>query len=310
MNIDNKTIFNTVNNGIIILDENLNILAWNNWLEIFTKIKEKDIINKNICDYFPYINEKKLKRKVKTVLVTNAPSFLSLNTNRFLIDIPVSNITNTIFKSMQQDITILPYDIEKKYICIYIYDNTLMCEINHKLEEANQELIEMSHRDPLTHIFNRRYFAEQSKKIKAYSQRNNNLPFSLLTLDIDNFKKINDTYGHLVGDEVIITTANLINQEIRESDIAARFGGEEFVMLLQDCPIQDAVTVAEKVRQSIEKVSLTINSNEIIKFTVSIGVAQFDQTLDDDNIENTLARSDTALYEAKNKGRNRTVISK
>ena len=190
MQINNNIIFNTVNNGIIILDEDLNVLAWNKWLEIYTKIKEKDIVSKNICKYFPYINEKKLKRKAKTVLVTNNPSFLSLNTNRYLINIPVSNITNTVFESMQQDITILPYDIEKKYICIYIYDNTLMCEINQKLENANEELVDMSHRDPLTQIFNRRYFSEQSKKIKSFSQRNNNIPFSIITLDIDKFKKL------------------------------------------------------------------------------------------------------------------------
>ncbi|MCD4758604.1 MAG: diguanylate cyclase [Arcobacteraceae bacterium] len=308
MQINNNIIFNTVNNGIIILDEDLNVLAWNKWLEIYTKIKEKDILSKNICKYFPYINEKKLKRKAKTVLVTNNPSFLSLNTNRYLINIPVSNITNTIFESMQQDITILPYDIEKKYICIYIYDNTLMCEINQKLEKANEELIDMSHRDPLTQIFNRRYFSEQSKKIKSFSQRNNNIPFSIITLDIDKFKKINDTYGHLVGDEVIIKVAHIIEAEVRTSDIVARFGGEEFVMLLQDCDLDGAYKVAEKVRQDIEKTSISVHLDTEVKFTVSIGVAQFSE-VDNNNIELTLSRADEALYKAKNIGRNKTVVS-
>ncbi len=308
MQINQNVIFNTVNNGIIILDENLNVLAWNKWLEVFTKIKEKDILNKNFCTYFPYVNEKKLKRKAKTVLVTNNPSFLSLNTNRYLINIPVSNVTNTIFDSMQQDITILPYDIEKKYICIYIYDNTLMCEINQKLERANEELIDMSHRDPLTQIFNRRYFSEQSKKIKSFSQRNDNIPFSLVTLDIDKFKNINDTYGHLVGDEVIIKVAHIIEAEVRTSDIVARFGGEEFVMLLQDCDLDNAYKVAEKVRKDIEKTSIIVHIDTEVKFTVSIGVAQFSNE-DNNNIELTLARADEALYRAKNIGRNKTVVS-
>jgi diguanylate cyclase (GGDEF)-like protein len=308
MQINNNIIFNTVNNGIIILDEELNVLAWNKWLEIFTKIKEKDILNKNLCKYFPYINEKKLKRKAKTVLVTNNPSFLSLNTNRYLINIPVSNVTNTVFESMQQDITILPYDLEKKYICIYIYDNTLMCEINQKLERANEELIDMSHRDPLTQIFNRRYFSEQSKRIKSFSQRNNNIPFSIITLDIDKFKKINDTYGHLVGDEVIIKVAHIIEAEVRTSDIVARFGGEEFVMLLQDCDLDNAYKVAEKVRQDIEKAVVSVHIDTEVRFTVSIGVAQFNET-DNNNIELTLSRADEALYKAKNIGRNKTVVS-
>lgn len=308
MTINSNLIFNTVNNGIIILDENLDVLAWNKWLEISTKVQDKEIIGKNICEYFPYINEKKLKRKAKTVLVTNNPSFLSLSTNNFLLDIPVSNVTNKVFESMQQDITILPYDLEKKYICIYIYDNTQMCEVNQKLEKLNDELIDMSHRDPLTQIFNRRYFAEQSEKIKSYSQRNKNIPFSLITLDIDKFKNINDTYGHMVGDEVIIKVAHIIEEEVRNSDIVARFGGEEFVMLLQDCDLKNAYNVAEKTRKDIENASIEIITNKKIKFTVSLGVAQFDSR-DNDNIESTLSRADKALYEAKNNGRNQTVIS-
>jgi diguanylate cyclase (GGDEF)-like protein len=308
MILQNNLIFNTVNNGILIIDEDLNVLAWNNWLEIFTKIKEKDIIKKNLCSVFPYINEKKLKRKIKTVLVTNNPTFLSLETNRFLIDIPVSNITSTAFKSMQQDITFLPYDLEKKHICIYVYDNTLMCEVNHKLEKANKELIKMANKDSLTQMFNRRYFEEQSNKIKSYSQRNNNLPFSLLTLDIDIFKTINDTYGHQAGDKVIKKVANIIEQETRESDISARFGGEEFVILLQDCNVKDAFVVSEKIRVCIQNTAVTIHNNIEIKFTISIGLAQFDKKLDQDNLEYTLKRADNALYKSKHLGRNRTTI--
>jgi len=308
MELKNNIIFNTVNNGIIILDNSLKVLAWNKWLEVFTKIKEQDILHKNLCEVFPYINEKKLKRKTKTALVTNNPSFLSLNTNRYLIDIPVSNITNTPFKSMQQDITILPYDLELKYTCLYIYDNTLMCEINQKLEQANLELKEMSHRDPLTQVYNRRYFTEQSNKIKLFSKRNNNLPFCILSLDIDKFKNINDTYGHLLGDEVIIKVAQIIELSIRESDIAARFGGEEFIVLLQDCNLQSAKIVAEKIRNSISQAVISLNNNENVQCTVSIGLAQFNES-DNDNIENTLLRADNMLYEAKNNGRDQTIVS-
>jgi diguanylate cyclase (GGDEF)-like protein len=308
MEFKDNLIFNTVNNGIIILDNDLNVLAWNKWLEIFTKIKEEDIVNKKFCTVFPYINEKKLQRKVKTVLVTNNPSFLSLNTNRYLIDIPVSNVTNMIFDSMQQDITILPYDIEKKYICIYVYDNTQMCEINKKLEKVNDDLVEMSHRDHLTQVYNRRYFAEQSRKIKLLSQRSTNSPFCLLTLDIDKFKKINDTYGHLFGDEVIIKVAQTIESQIRESDIVARFGGEEFVVLLQNCDLQCGFDVGEKIRKCIENTPITLHNDENIHCTVSVGVAQFSKK-DNDNLEHTLSRADNALYEAKNKGRNQTITS-
>lgn len=309
MRIDNNVIFDTVNNGIIILDENLNIYAWNNWLEIFTDICEDDIINKNLCDVFPYINKQKLQRKVKTVLVTKNATFMSLDTSDYLIDIPVSNITNKIFSSMKQEVTILPYNIEEKLVCIYIYDVTPMSEINYRLQLANEELIDMSHRDPLTHIYNRRYFTEESAKILAFSKRND-IPLTIIILDIDKFKNINDTYGHFVGDEVIIKVANLLNNHVRKSDIVARFGGEEFVMLLQNCDLANGKQVAEKTRLDIEQATISLQNKKVIDFTISLGVAEYDQHQDTNNLELTVARADQALYQSKKNGRNQTTLAK
>jgi diguanylate cyclase (GGDEF)-like protein len=306
MNINNNVIFDTVNNGIIILDENLQIKAWNNWLEIFTKQKESEVLDKNISELFPYINAKKLKRKIKAVLVTQNPSFISLDTNDYLIDIPVSNITNQVFKSMKQEVTILPYDSKENLVCIYIYDVTPLSEVNFHLQEANKELIDMSHRDPLTHIYNRRYFAEQSEKMLSFAKRND-LPLTILILDIDKFKNINDTYGHFVGDEVIIKVAKILEEHIRQSDIVARFGGEEFVMLLQDCHLENGKQVAEKVRIDIKNASVTTSNDIPVDFTISIGVAQYNDKKDNNNLEHTVHRADEALYEAKANGRDQTI---
>lgn len=308
ININNNVIFNSVDNGIIILDENLNILAWNRWLEVLTHIKEHEIINKNICQSFPYINEKKLKRKVKSVLVTKTPSFYNVNPNKFLIDIPIEGITRSLYSSMQQNITIVPYDEEKNYVCLFIYDTTRLCETNHKLEQLNNNLVEMSHKDPLTQLFNRRYFSVQSEKIKSYSKRNN-IPLSLIVLDIDKFKNINDTYGHLIGDEVIIHIARILEKNIRQSDVVARFGGEEFVILLQDACSNDAYKVAEKIRHVIELCEIELSDNKTLKYTISLGIAQFDDVIDDNNLEHTFARADEALYKAKQSGRNKSILA-
>ena len=108
---------------------------------------------------------------------------------------------------------------------------------------------------------------------------------------------------------MIIKVAHIIEAEVRTSDIVARFGGEEFVMLLQDCDLDNAYKVAEKVRQDIEKTSVSVHIDTEVKFTVSIGVAQFNQKDDNNNIELTLSRADEALYKAKNTGRNKTVVS-
>ncbi len=304
--INNNIIFNTINNGIIILDENLNILAWNKWLEINTNLKSEDIINQNICKKFEYINERKLKRKIKTVLVTNTSAFYTIDPHEYLINIKVNTIIDKIFESMQQSITIVPYDIEKKYVCLYIYDNTKLCETNYKLEKLNDELKDLSNRDPMTHLYNRRYFSEISDKILSLSMRNGT-DLSIIILDIDKFKNINDTYGHAVGDKVIISLANNLEKNIRESDVVARFGGEEFVILLNNTNLENSVLIAEKIRKKIEDIEI-IDGDNILKFTASFGVAKYEDTLDSEKIEHTLKRADNALYIAKENGRNQVMV--
>lgn len=304
--INNNIIFNTINNGIIILDENLNILAWNKWLEINTNLKSEDVINQNICKKFEYINERKLKRKIKTVLVTNTSAFYTIDPHEYLINIKVNTIIGKIFESMQQSITIVPYDIEKKYVCLYIYDNTKLCETNYKLEKLNDELKDLSNRDPMTHLYNRRYFSEISDKILSLSMRNGT-DLSIIILDIDKFKNINDTYGHGVGDKVIISLANNLEKNIRESDVVARFGGEEFVILLNNTNLENSVLIAEKIRKKIEDIEI-IDGDNILKFTASFGVAKYEDTLDSEKIEHTLKRADNALYIAKENGRNQVMV--
>ncbi len=304
--INNNIIFNTINNGIIILDEDLNILAWNKWLEIRTNLKSEDMIKKNICDEFTYIKKNKLNRKIKSVLITNNSSFYTINPHQYLIKIKVNTIIDKIFESMQQSITIVPYDIEKKHVCLYIYDNTKLCETNYKLEKLNEELKDLSNRDPLTHSYNRRYFSEISNKMLSLSMRNGN-DLSIIILDIDKFKNINDTYGHSVGDKVIISLANNLEANIRESDVVARFGGEEFVILLNNTNLENSVIIAEKIRKKIEEIEI-IDGENILKFTASFGVAKYDDELDAEKIEYTITRADDALYLAKENGRNQVMV--
>mgnify|MGYP000114216814 CR=1 FL=1 len=300
--LNNDIIFNTIDNGIIILDENLNILAWNYWLEIRTNIKQNDILNKNICKEFDYINEKKLKRKVKSVLVTKNPSYYNVDPHHYLVNIKINSIIDKIYDSMQQDITIVPYDIEKKYVCLYIYDKTPLCKTNFKLEQLNVQLKDLSNRDPMTHAFNRRYFAEFSNKMLSLSRRNNQC-VCMCIIDIDKFKNINDTYGHSVGDKVIILLAQKLEEYVRTSDIVARFGGEEFVIFLHNICLDSAKNIAEKIRKNIEELELDTSEGKL-GFTVSIGVSEYDDKKDSNNIENTLKRADDSLYIAKNSGRN------
>jgi diguanylate cyclase (GGDEF)-like protein len=304
----NNVISNTVDNGIIVLDKNLNILAWNKWLEIFTNKLEKDVVNQNICNLFDYINKKKLIRRIKTVLVTNNPVFYNTDQNGFLIDITYQSITHSKFKSMQQYITIVPYDLEEGQVCLFIYDKTSLCETNAKLNDLNMELKDLTHRDHLTGLYNRRFFADEAIRAISISLRKKS-PFSIIMMDIDNFKNINDTYGHHYGDKVICEVSDRLKKLIRKSDVAVRFGGEEFVLLLYETTQEDALKVAENIRREIDNLSMNCGEH-IINFTISFGVTQFDAIKDETNIENTIARADHALYKAKQTGRNRVVLAK
>jgi diguanylate cyclase (GGDEF)-like protein len=208
---------------------------------------------------------------------------------------------------MRQDITLVAYDLEKKYVCLYIYDNTKFYETSAKLEELNEELQELSNRDPLTHSYNRRYFSDVSQKMLNLASRANH-SLSVIILDIDNFKTINDNYGHSVGDNVIITLARSLEEYVRTSDVISRFGGEEFVILLYNVSLNNGKKIAEKIRKNVENLKIETKQGDV-EFTLSLGVAQYDKEQDYNNLEHTITRADKALYLAKSGGKNQVIVS-
>jgi C4-dicarboxylate-specific signal transduction histidine kinase len=142
-NVDKfDVICNTVDNGIILINKNLEVKFWNRWLEIRTGISAKDIINKNLKDFYPQIDDKKLIRKVTTALKLNSSTFYTPQSSKFLINIELSKVADKVFNEMQQSVTITPYDLEKELAIIYIYDTTILSEINYKLKEIKEEVEE------------------------------------------------------------------------------------------------------------------------------------------------------------------------
>jgi diguanylate cyclase (GGDEF)-like protein len=171
-----------------------------------------------------------------------------------------------------------------------------------KLADYEHKLLIESMTDPLTGLLNRRYFTTLSQKEVARSLRHG-LRFSVLMLDIDHFKRINDTFGHPVGDLAIKALAEICNQALRPHDILARYGGEEFVLTLPHTDEQGAHVVAERIRKEVEQLELATASGPV-RFTVSIGLSIYQKDLP---FERILERADEALYKAKQGGRNRTV---
>lgn len=175
----------------------------------------------------------------------------------------------------------------------------------HELRELNAQLEKMAFRDGLTNLYNHRYFQDILGKEIARGKRYNN-PLCLLMLDIDFFKKVNDTYGHPAGDEVLINVAKAITNAIRPSDIVARYGGEEFAVILPETNQTGMKVFAERLRRCVAAVT-TISKDYEIKVTISCGGVEL---LPEDKITQQvlLDTADRGLYQSKEKGRNRVTI--
>lgn len=184
--------------------------------------------------------------------------------------------------------------------------NTQITRLSTDLDSLRRELTQIRHEsltDYLTGISNRKAF-DIALEDKVYTARRKKSKFSVLIADIDHFKQVNDNYGHLIGDKVLRFVASTIKRCIKGKDLAARFGGEEFAIILDNTDISGAYTVAEQIRQAVlEGTIKDLNNKKILdRISISLGIAQFNER---DLPNDLLQRADEALYLAKERGRNR-----
>ncbi|MCD4757485.1 MAG: diguanylate cyclase [Arcobacteraceae bacterium] len=191
--------------------------------------------------------------------------------------------------------------LNNKWIEIIRQRGTELSIINKKLIERTASLEEKASTDFLTKLYNRRKFDSLIEYEIKQIQRYNDKDLSLILLDIDGFKYINDSYGHDVGDIILKDIAKIIKLSIRESDVSCRWGGEEFAICLSHTDINDSLLVAQKIRQTIESFTFT----QELKITCSFGVSQLHSA---DTYIELFKRADEALYKAKNNGKNRVEI--
>jgi len=185
------------------------------------------------------------------------------------------------------------------YVSVYLREAAPVLEAKRLMEHLRENAL----RDALTGLYNRRFLEEYANTLVAGCQRRK-CQFAVLMLDLDFFKQVNDTHGHEAGDKVIKTLADILARNVRSADIAVRYGGEEFLVVLMDCGAEGALQVAEKIRAETEATKIPLPTGMLQK-TISIGVAVYPE--DADTFWQVVKFADVALYKAKETGRNKVV---
>jgi diguanylate cyclase (GGDEF)-like protein len=173
--------------------------------------------------------------------------------------------------------------------------------------QYHKQIYESTVRDPLTGVFNRKHFDQYIAAELSFARRHR-LPLTVMMMDLDHFKRINDLHGHQTGDQVLIFTAETLSDSLRDEDLLIRYGGEEFVIITRGIPPEGALALGERVRQTIEQMALETPEGQSISITVSIGAVTVSNPTGIDG-HRLLRESDENLYRAKEAGRNRVVAS-
>ena len=291
-------IFDTVNFGLVVLDRDIKIQYWNRWMAMHSGITSDQIIGEPLYDFFPHLSPPSFNKNCKAVLSFGNFAFFSQKLHRFLFPFKPDSSFGYRFDLMQQSCTMGPLRSDDNSISglfLIVQDVT-------ELATYEQKLVEMNTKDALTGIYDRR-FLESRLQDECDRHRRNSRQLSLIMIDIDFFKKVNDTYGHQCGDMVLQSVAAKAASVIRSTDFIARYGGEEFCCLLPETDADAAETVAEHIRTHIEEMENSFENNSV-KVTISLGISGF---VAEDTPDTFLKRADDALYQAKHSGRNRFI---
>jgi len=293
--------------GLIVIDEDFTIKVWNDFMTNHSGVRGEHVIGSSLFDKFNDLPEDWLINKTKSVFMLNNKAFTTWEQRPYLFKFKSYRPISGSADFMYQNITFLPLSSATgivDHLGIIIYDVTDVAVGKMQVEEVNNQLKKLSRTDGLTQL-NNRAFWEESLNNEFNRAIRTKEKVSLIMFDIDHFKNVNDTYGHQAGDEVIRQTAKCLLETVRGTDIAGRYGGEEFGVILIDTPAKDGFIIAERLRERIEALVVKFEDLEI-KFTISIGLADFDASFS--NHVAWLGASDKALYYCKENGRNQVHI--
>lgn len=297
----------TMDVGIVVLDRNYSIQVWNGFMENHSGLRPENVRDKNLFDFFPEIPKEWFKHKLDSVFMLHNRAFSTWEQRPYVFKFKNYRPITGVEEFMYQNITMIPLtslDGSINFVSIIIHDVTDIASSKKELKSANEQLAYQSKTDHLTKLNNRGFWEEslisEFKRFKRYKEKS-----SLILCDIDHFKAVNDTYGHKVGDDVLRLVSQTLMNNVRDTDIAGRYGGEEFGIILLGNDAENAMVFAERFRKSIEA-KITQHGGKNISVTISLGIAEFDNAIQS-HVE-LIERADKALYESKHAGRNRSTI--
>ena len=287
--------------GIILLDEDLKIYFWNKHMEILTGKSTDETWGKSVFDIFPKIKNAYFTNVFATTFKTGNQYFFSSKIHRHLISerLHINFKSNRLVQNGKKYILLEFTDVTNEYVRVnqlktYVDELT---RLNKDLQEKKKEIAKLVYKDNLTNLSNRALFYSVTEKLLASAKRNNNF-LGFMFIDIDNFKTINDNYGHLTGDKILIETANVLTKSTRESDMVFRFGGDEFIILLPDLSDKEGYKkVVGRIQKTIKELIFDGGIGEV---SLSIGMSMY--PCDGQDIEDLILKADQAMYRAKKTG--------
>jgi diguanylate cyclase len=300
-------IFRSIDVGVVIVERDYNIKLWNSFMVNHSGIPSQTVMNSNLFETFPELPEKWLQQKIDSVFLMNIRSFITWEQRPYIFKFKNYRPITGSAEHMYQNVTLIPLhsnNSEVTHVGLVVYDVTDIAISQEKLESANQLLGQLSRTDKLTQLYNRGYW-EESLRLEYERCKRSGQPCSMVMFDIDHFKQVNDTYGHQAGDAVIRNTAYVLKNTIRQTDIAGRYGGEEFAVILTGTDGNTSQYFAERLRKKIESQQVIYEGVEI-KYTISLGIAELGKEME--NYQQWIEAADAALYESKHGGRNRASL--
>jgi diguanylate cyclase (GGDEF)-like protein len=295
-----------INVGIVTVAADGTVLQWNRFLAAHTGIAPKDVVGSNLYERFTELPRAWLEQKLRRVFLLKNFAFTSWRQRPYLIRINNHRPLTGSDEPMRQDCTFIPLVQNGKVqaVSIVIIDATDTYESQARLNQTLETLAAQSERDALTGIYNRRKL-EQTLEAEVLRANRYRHELSVVMFDIDHFKRINDTHGHLIGDEAIRHVAKRALSILRVTDFVARYGGEEFVAILPGEDVSRAAIAAERLRSGVAK-AFSATADLSLSLTISLGVTGLRP--DTSGAKGLLSEADQALYGSKQAGRDRVTV--